>query len=1081
MLRGDKLWILSVCSIMILIVQGCYDDQDAHTAHNPGHSENLDFNFHIRPLLSDRCYKCHGPDEATREAELRLDQREGAFATTSSDCRPVVPGSLSRSEIWQRINTDDPELMMPPPESGLILSQQEKDLIGRWIKEGAQWKDHWSFIPPQKPDVPLMRNGHLRNPIDHFIEQKLQEQGWTLQAEAEPERLIRRITMDLTGLPPSPEEVQNFVKDESSDAYEKVVDRLLASTAHAERLTMEWLDVARYADSHGLHADGIRMMWPWRDWVISAFQRNLPYHQFMTWQIAGDLLPSATREQKLATGFHRNHVTNSELGIVPEEFRLQYVADRTNTTAKVLMGLTTECASCHDHKFDPISMREYYQMTAFFNQVHELGMIGNDKNWGPMVMLPGPATDSTLKRIDTQIELVEQKVQNYVPDPDKLKSYISTLTWDKVSNESSSARYYPLDALAASSQHKNRQIIDRNKNTTASGNPELINGKVGKAIRIDNDYELIYLKGPHNFDIYEEYSAGCWLNFDEAGTFQTIMGNIGGKNDGWRGWIFYLDTLGRPGVRIVHSLSHNYLDVLAIEKVDPKEWAHLFFTYDGSTTAEGLKIYLNGAQLATRINFDHLYKNILPVKNRNYIPDYGRPVRMGKASQYLFSETDDGAFIGAYDEVHIFERMLTPLEILDIYESHHVNPSPLRELPHHVLQENYQYRKDQDFRDLSNELSKLRHARLIAVDTVQEVMVLADREKPRPTHILERGQYDRLGEEVQPGIPAALGQFDAELPKNRWGLAQWLFNPDHPLTARVTVNRYWQLIFGRGIVETTHDFGSQGALPSHPELLDWLAVSFIESGWNLRALLKMMLMSATYRQSSSASKEEIAADPDNIWLGRGPNYRWPAEMIRDNALAASGLLNRKIGGPSVKPYQPPDLWKEKNEFSGYLRVYEQDTGQALYRRSMYTFIRRTAPPPAMLTFDATDRANCVVKRERTNTPLQALVLMNDPQFVEAARALAYRVQKEGGNKLEDQINLAFRLLCGRGPNSIEMGSLLSHFSEVKQKFANDPELAQAFLSVGELKSDHSLDAIYSASLAMVSNTIMNFDEAYMKR
>ena len=1044
--------------------------------------EHVDFNFHIRPILSDRCYKCHGPDNKTRETEWRIDQESSAFARLKeTNGYAIVPGNLKKSVLWRRINSLDPELQMPPPESHLILSPRERALIGKWISQGATWKDHWSFVAPIKPTPPDV-TGSIVNEIDQFIQARLTEIDLSPTIQADPERLMRRVTLDLTGLPPTIEELDAFINDTRSDAYEKLVDRLLTTDTHAERLAMEWLDVARYGDSHGVHADGLRMMWPWRDWVISSFKDNQPYDEFVTWQLAGDLLPSASREQRLATGFHRNHTVNSESGIVPEEFRLQYVADRTNTTAKAFMGLTMECAACHDHKFDPISQKEYYQMTAFFNNVHELGMTGNDKNWGPVELLPGQRTEAVLAILDRKIDTLEMELNESTKSNEALEAYIRKLDPDQI-NLPKPVGFFPLDKMQQVSQGERRKkwILDENSDCTISGDPEIVDGKIGSAIRIDSDYELIRLANLGNFDAYQTATAGAWINFEDTGSIQTIMANIGGKNDGWRGWIFYLDSIGRPGLQLVHRLSHNYIHVVGKSLLPANKWQQVMFTYDGSMNAEGAKIYVDGRQIETSVKFDNLYKNILPVKNRNYIPDHNRSIRMGLGSQYLFSEKDDGSFIGAIDQVRLYDQVLSPLEISSIFNvdcgGQHSEQFPSSQ----DIIDHFHLRKNHASIRIRKELADLRSEKLNTIDTVMEVMVLAEKTKPRKTHILERGQYDVLGEEVSMETPEALPEFSESFPKNRLGLAMWLFSETHPLTARVAVNRYWQLIFGRGLVETAHDFGSQGALPSHPELLDYLAIDFRRSGWNLRALLKKMVMSHTYRQAGESTPEAMALDPENIYLSRGPNYRWPAEIIRDNALAASGLLSRKIGGPSVKPYQPPDLWKEKNEFSGYLKTYIADQGEDLYRRSMYTFIRRTVPPPAMLIFDATDRAVCTVKRERTNTPLQALVLMNDPQFVEAARVLAVEMQQIGGEQLEEQIEFSFRRLCGRHPTVSEIDLLKEQYLNGLERFGNDPDLADQLLSVGEYPIKKGINKINTAALAMVNNTIMNFDETYMKR
>ncbi len=1053
--------------------------------------DKIDFNFHVRPILSDRCYKCHGPDDNAREAGLRLDLKEGAFAKSKeSKGRAFVKGSIGRSVAWNRITSDDPDFHMPPPESKLSLSAKEKALITKWIKQGAEWKEHWSFIPPSKPLVPTVASGelpkakgrHIHNPIDNFILAKLKEEGLSPSAEADKERLIRRVTLDLTGLPPTLNEIENFLSDESDRAYERLVDRLLLTDAHAERMAMEWMDVARYADSHGWHADGLREMWPWRDWVIRAFKKNLPYDDFVSWQIGGDLLPQATREQKLATAFHRNHSMSGESGIVSEEYRLKYVADRTNTTATAFMGLTMECATCHDHKFDPISQKEYYQMTSFFNNVHELGLIGNDKNFGPTVLLPDPQTEKKLAELSNEIAQIESQVQMRKSEVSALEKFVDAVKSHSIKPPKPDG-HYPLESISDSKTKngKTDRILDNNPNSIVSGTPEIIKGKKGNGVRLDSYHDQIFFKSVGEIDLDEPLSAGAWIKIDNIGKFQTVMRNIGDKNTGWRGWVFYLDPQNRLHVKLMHSRAHNYLHIISEEPIIPERWTHVFFTYDGSAVAAGLHIYVNGMQVQHKVGFDRLYKTIIPVVTRSYKSNPNPGVTMGKGPIYLYSDTDDGVINGGLDEVRIYHEYMTALEVSALYRkeentsAYDVVPDKKDYLNH------YLYRIDEPSQKLNHKLAKLRSKKFSLLEPVKEVMVMEEMAVPRKTHILDRGQYDAPGKEVFPSTPQAILTFPDHLSKNRLGLAQWLFDDKHPLTARVAVNRYWQMIFGRGIVETPHDFGSQGALPSHPELLDWLAVEFIESEWDVRALLKMMVTSATYRQSSVASADKQQNDVKNIYLSRAPTYRLQAEMIRDNVLAASGLLNRKIGGESVKPYQPEGLWIEKNEFSGFLKVYKQGSGESLYRRSMYTFIRRTSPPPMMSTFDAPDREICTVKRDNTNTPLQALVLLNDPQFVEAARVLAERMQEEGGEKLEDQTTYAFSLVTGRKPSSTELTVLMDQYQTEIERFEKDPKSAVELLKVGEYVFDEKLNKSRTAALTIVASTMINHDEAYMKR
>jgi hypothetical protein len=605
-------------------------------------------------------------------------------------------------------------------------------------------------------------------------------------------------------------------------------------------------------------------------------------------------------------------------------------------------------------------------------------------------------------------------------------------------------------------------------------------GKIGKAIRLDNDYEQIYLDKIGNYELYESFSGGGWISTEKIGTFQSIIGNIGGKNSGWRGWNFYLDTLNRPAIKIVHSLSHNFIHIRSEQAIRQEEWAHLFFTYDGSAQAEGIKLFVDGKEVAITVLADHLYKSILPVKERTYAPDPGRKVKIGRGNNYLYTDTDNGIFIGAIDEVKIFNQQLSALEVSKLYCQENSTAFDQSIFSGDQYFDHFIKRFDKKGQELLNQKEQLLKQRFSLLDSVKEVMVLEEMEQSRKTHILERGQYDALGEEVAMATPESIFPFADDLSLNRLGLAKWLFDPEHPLTARVAVNRYWQMIFGAGIVSTPHDFGSQGALPTHPELLDWLAITFRDSGWDVKALLKLMVMSATYQQSSVITSEQLVKDANNQYLSRGASYRLPAEMIRDNALAASGLLVTTIGGESVKPYQPEGLWKEKNNFSGFLLEYKTDTGSKLYRRTLYTFIRRTSPPPALLIFDATNRDVCTVKREKTSTPLQALVLMNDPQYIEASRVLAERMQEEGGSTFEEQVKFGFRLLCGHSPSNREIGLMRSQYEYALQKYQQDDEAALALVSVGE-KINRDLPYDETAALAMVVNTMMNFDEAYMKR
>jgi len=1040
--------------------------------------EKIDFNIHIRPILSDRCWSCHGQDEAARKAGLRLDQEAAAFAPlTESKGFALVKGSLKNSEVFHRIISDDPEYQMPTPESHLTLNDTEKATIIKWIEQGAEWKEHWSFIVPKKSDVPVIEeDGWIHhNEIDQFIQAKLVAKKLAPSEIADKERLLRRVSMDLTGLPPTITEIDDFLADNAADAFEKVVDKLLQTDAYAERMTMEWMDLSRYADSHGMHADGARLMWPWRDWVIESFKKNMPYDEFVTWQLAGDLFPNATKEQKLATAFHRNHAMTAEGGAVDEEFRLEYVFDRSNTTATAFLGLTMECARCHDHKFDPFSQDEFYQMAAFFNNVKELGMTGDDGNYGPMLPLPDTDTEAKLAEINASIKAKESEIILTEKELIEQGTFINKLISNPAKRPKGLVGYFPFDKMGDYINKGKRpaKYFDGNKKCTSVGSPELVEGKKGQAVTFPAGYDEVYLSDIGLFEMTEPFTIGAWIytTEDDKEKTQVIVGNAGEKNNFWRGWDFYLDESNRVTARLIHSLPHNYIHNRSKESIPLNTWTHVAFTYDGSAKANGIQLYINGLTVDDEIAFDNLYKNIHPVKVGNHEVN-NTPLRVGKSYRNYTGES--GFFKGRLDELMIFDRAITPLEIQWIADIMDIKEEG-------KLFEAYKIAQQRPIKKLKLDLQRLRSKKLELMDPVMEVMVMEETPETRPMHVLNRGVYDQPKHTVEMATPTNVLAFPADLPKNRLGLSQWLFDKENPLTARVAVNRYWQLIFGKGLVDTPHDFGSQGALPSHPELLDYLAIDFQENGWDLKALLKKMVLSHTYQQSSLSIAEIMEIDPTNKWLSRSASYRLSAEMIRDNALAASGLLSEEVGGKSVKPYQPEGLWIDLGNFSHQLLHYKEDEGTDLYRRSLYTFIRRTSPPPFMTTFDVSSREKCMVEREQTNTPLQALILLNDPQFMEAARVLAVRMQKEGGVSLDEQIIFAFRTATGRKPKSQEITLLSELFEKEKARFQQSPKAARAVLKVGKFPLDKTVNRTTTAALAVVANTILNHDEAYMRR
>ncbi|MFK7814410.1 MAG: DUF1553 domain-containing protein [Maribacter sp.] len=1068
-IRLLKIGLLSTVTFFMACGTSIPEEVEAAYATLP---EEVDFNFHVKPILSDRCYNCHGPDANTRQAGLRLDLEEEAFKKLASGSQAFVSGNSGSSESINRILSDDPEIQMPPPESNLVLSSREKAMIIKWIEQGAEWKAHWAFTKPEKFESQPVKNVEWKtnNEIDHFVQSQLLQKGFKPSPEADKERLIRRVSMDLTGLPPTISEIDAFLKDESPEAYEKVVDRLLKTDANAERLAVDWLDISRYADSHGLHADGWRLMWPWRDWVINSFKKNMPYDQFVTWQLAGDLLPNATKEQKLATAFNRNHPMTAEGGAIEEEFRLNYVWDRAETVGTALMGLTVACARCHDHKFDPISQKDYYQLTAFFNNVKELGMTGDDGNYGPMLPLPDKETEKQLQTLEKSIQEKEKQLQLTKKELADIDAYIKQLPNNI--KEDGLVDYYPLDRLT---KKGNTYLADNNKNATAGKAPKVIKGKKGNAMEFTGEYDEIYLRNVPNFEWTDAFSGALWMNTTKREKLKTqqLLGTTGEKNSFWRGWDLYLDSLNYVNVRLIHSLPHNYIHIKSKDSVRRNEWKHVGFSYDGSGKAEGLSLFIDGDKADTKIGFNNLYKSTKTVRSAIHTV-YTQPIKVAKSYRGFTGEY--GIFKGALDEIRIYNRELSEAEMAVIADNENSSKTLSKELA-----SEFSFKKSPEAKSIQKALKDLRGEWLELMTPVMEIMVMEEMPKNRQAYAYDRGDYSQPIYEVDAKTPEALPAFPDEYPKNRLGLSKWLFSDDNPLTARVIVNRYWQLLFGDGLVSTPQDFGVQGALPTHPQLIDWLAVSFMESGWNVKALLKTMVMSHTYRQSSVASKEMREKDPKNSFLARSNSYRLPAEMIRDNALAASGLLVQKVGGESVKPYQPGNLWMEKNTFSNMLLKYEESKGDNLYRRGLYTFVRRNSAHPAMTAFDAPNREVCIVKRESTNTPLQALVLLNDIEFVEASKILAERMQKEGGNSLDEQIAYGFRLAVSRSPKSEEKEILKELFQQQSERFRQKPKEASELLSVGKMQIDKALNNGKTAALTMVANTMLNHDEAYMKR
>ncbi len=1051
--------------------------------------EKVDFNYDVKPILSDRCYSCHGPDEKSRRAGLRLDQEKTAFMKLSSGRTAIDPGSISGSEMAHRILSDDPDEVMPTPESNLSLTNTEKAILLKWIEQGAEWKEHWSFLPIQ--GVSSSSSDQYKNPIDYFISKKLKTNGLEFSPISSKEKLIRRLYFDLTGLPPSIDEVESFVNTNDKNAYLKVVNRLLDSDEHAERLTMDWLDVSRYADSHGLHADGIRTMWPWRDWVIKAFKDNIPYDEFVSVQLSGDMRENATKEEKLATAFNRNNPMTAEGGVIDEEWRLNYVFDRTETLGTAVMGLTLMCAKCHDHKFDPISQKDYYQLSAFFNQTREIGMTGDDGDFGPLLFLPDQKTEKKLNKLELAIDVKEKelnsknselnnfynyayKLSNFESSVVPNKNVIEKVSFDKISKQKVISDDKTV-IVQGSFGRETDYIIDNSRDITSYTNQKLKKGLKGNALEFDGSNQVFVEKVP-NFEWTDPFSGAFWFKTTKRkkGFTQSLLTTTGGKNSWWRGWDLILDDKNYLNLRLISSLPGDAIHVKSVDSLKVNNWHHIAFSYDGSGNSSGINLFLNGEKINKKVVFDNLKKSILPVSSSGiYLQE--QALKIGASGD--FSSGDNGWVEGLMDELFIFNKSISSYELKNLYNTYDIDEKLLddAEKVEHLVYNDISTKK------IKNQIKNLKKQWLKNISDVKTVMVMEEMKDKRKTFLYDRGSYQSPSYEVEADVPSKLPKMSAEMPKNRLGLSKWIFDKKNPLTSRVAVNRYWQMIFGRGIVNTPGDFGVQGQLPSHPNLLEYLSNYFMEKDWDIRDLLRLMVTSHSYMQSSKPSQKQVEIDPDNILLSRSNSYRLPAEMIRDNALAASGLLVKHVGGKSVKPYQPRGLWKEKSNFSIKLLNYKESTGDSLYRRSMYTFIRRTNPPPSMSTFDAPTREVCTVKREITNTPLQALVLLNDPQFVEASRILAERIQKEKPSSIDESIKHGFRLCTSRKPRDKEIQLLKNLYDEQLKKFKQNPKLAYNIFKNGKKPRDKTLNLYKTAALSMVANVMLNHDEVYMKR
>jgi hypothetical protein len=992
--------------------------------------QGLEYNRDVRPILAENCFPCHGPDSAARKADLRLDRREVAI-----ELGAITPGDTEASELIARINAQDPTELMPPPKTSKTLTRQQKDVLRRWIADGARYQSHWSLIPPKGTGLPKVQNTEwARNPIDRFVLAKLEENGLSPAPEADRRTLARRLALDLTGLPPDPADVESFVSNPAPDAYEKLVTRFLDSSRWGEHRTRYWLDAARYADTNGYHFDNFREAWAYRDWVIGAFNRNLPFDRFTIEQLAGDLLPGSTLEQGVASGFNRCNMTTNEGGSIAEEYQVLYTRDRTETVSQVWLGLTTGCAVCHDHKFDPISQREFYELSAFFNNTTQPVMDGNIKDTPPTVIVPSAVDRQRWQLLPGKLAGVRKQFD--------------------ARNESARADF--ANWLAGSDPDGLRSLVPTGGLKLAAVAPEAVGAQpAGKALEFAD---------AGDFEKDHAFSYGAWIKLPKAGLVGSVLARMEDRRN-YRGWDIWLEN-GRVGSHLIHEWPRNALKVVATSELPPDVWTHVFATYDGSGRAAGLKIYINGSPQTTETQADSLTKSI-----RTEVPlKVGQRHTTARLDQTLIHT------------VRVYDRALAPGEAAHLAGAGRAavllqTPAEKRSKEeqdgvfawwHNVL--------DPATQKLREELAALQkeQAGIKKRGTIAHVM--HERTQPAMAHVLFRGEYDKRRDAVKADTPDALPPMPAGLPKNRLGLAEWLILPENPLTARVTVNRFWQEVFGTGLVRTTGDFGVSGELPSHSELLDWLAVEFRSSGWDVKRLFRLMVESATYRQSAAVTPEKREKDPYNRLLSRGPRFRMDAEMIRDAALACSGILAGKIGGPSVKPYQPEGVWEAVAMPESNTHFYRPDRGEHLYRRSLYTLWKRSAPPASLEVFNAPSREVCTVRRERTNTPLQALVTLNDPQFVEAARELAQSALQHGGQTTDLRIDWIARRLLSRPFRPEELAIVQTSFARLNAFYQSHPGEAARLLSVGESKPDPALEPATLAPWTMLANELMNLDE-----
>ncbi len=1083
----------------------------------------ISFNFQVRPILAENCYACHGPDEKKRKGKLRLDVEAEAVAKGA-----IKPGDPDESEAIKRLFTQDEDDVMPPPESRHQMTEAQKELLKRWVAQGGHYETHWAFVAPQSPPVPQLskvsnedvgaeatgsaksasktkpagkaksakksenENGgsgpssaaaapgdfNAGSAIDSFVLQRLQKEGIRPAPKADRATWLRRVTLDLVGLPPTPEEIEAFLKEPSEQSYERVVDRLLASPAYGERMASDWLDAARYADTYGRHEDAESPVWPYRDWVVRAFNGNMPYSQFLTEQTAGDLLPNPTQDQLVATVFNRLVQQSNEAGSNEEEFRQEHVADRVRTNATAILGLSVECARCHDHKYDPITMKDYYGFSAFLNNINELGLYSRQTSGipAPSVLLEDADTQEKVRTLKEETARAEAQLQQI-----REAAAVRYAAWQRqngLPRAAAPTAWYRFEFRERAKKSELKIITDE-MNPQDPGmsrvTPELVQGPPGHgtALLVGGDFPISF--GNRGvFRRSDAFSFSLWYRPGEAQERSVLLHRTrGGLDAASRGYEVILENM-FPEFSLSHFAPENSIRIRGKEKLLIGQWTHLGVTYDGSSKAAGMRLYLNGKPVETTVVSDNLYRDILYRKewgdfDTSKIQDNGTPVvDLSLAWRY----NDMGVKNGAFDEFKVFDRQLSLVEM-----------AGEADVTSDTTPESWfvAYLRDHDapWQEAWKKVHDLRTAQDDVANNAQELMVMKEAAVPRETHVMLRGQWDQPGEIVTADVPLKLFPMPAGLPKNRLGLAKWYVDRNNPLTARVFVNRLWQMFFGRGLVGTAEEFGIQGDLPTHPELLDWLACDFMDHGWNVKRLCKQIALSSTYRQSSvPTDKRLLQEDPQNRLLGRGPRFRLSAEQLRDTALSAAGLLVRTMGGPPVKPYQTPNLYAD----SGVQSPYEQDHGEALWRRSVYCFWKRTMPLPTLTVFDGPTREFCKMRRERTNTPLQALALLNAPEFVECARVLAQRQLKQFPGDAIAQIRDAFLRCTGREISPAETAELQSLLKEQQEYYTSHPADAETFLkNAGEAPVEPNLTPMEVAALSMVTRVLLSHDATVVKQ